>query len=146
MPILYTYCTSIIVPLLRRVSMREVPVNLWFILLAAVAQMVVGFLWYSPLLFGNLWMKLMGHTKASLEKAKQDMARTYGLSFVSALVMAYVLRHASVFAAEYFGQQGISVGLSTAFWMWLGFVMPVQFTAVLFNKEPYKLFLLNTGF
>jgi uncharacterized membrane protein YpjA len=34
-------------------------VNLWAVLVAAIATMVVGFLWYSPFLFARPWM--LGH-------------------------------------------------------------------------------------
>lgn len=32
-------------------------INIWAVLLATAATMVLGFLWYSPLLFGNAWAK-----------------------------------------------------------------------------------------
>jgi len=35
-------------------------INLWSMLVAAIATMVVGFLWYSPLLFARPWMVAMG--------------------------------------------------------------------------------------
>lgn len=36
------------------------------------------------------------------------------------------------------------IGITSAFWMWLGFIMPVQATDVLFSKKPFKLFAINT--
>jgi hypothetical protein len=36
-------------------------VNLLAVLACAIAGMVVGFLWYSPMLFANPWMRLMGY-------------------------------------------------------------------------------------
>ena len=36
-------------------------VNVWALLAAAVASMVIGFLWYSPLLFAKPWMVAMGY-------------------------------------------------------------------------------------
>ena len=41
--------------------MHFLGVNVWTVLVAAVATMVVGFLWYSPALFAKPWMKLMGY-------------------------------------------------------------------------------------
>ncbi len=35
-------------------------INYWAVVLAAVAAFVVGALWYSPLLFGKLYMKVRG--------------------------------------------------------------------------------------
>jgi hypothetical protein len=49
----------------------EVQVNYVAVLFAVVASMVVGFAWYSPVLFGKQWMKLMGLTKENMESAKK---------------------------------------------------------------------------
>jgi len=46
----------------------------------------------------------------------------------------------------YFGETRLMTGLMSAVWMWLGFIMPVQFTDVLFSKKPVKLFGINTGY
>ena len=35
-------------------------INFWAVLVSAIATMVIGFLWYSPILFANPWMRLMG--------------------------------------------------------------------------------------
>jgi hypothetical protein len=37
-----------------------VGINPWAVLVSAIAAMVIGFLWYSPILFANPWMRLMG--------------------------------------------------------------------------------------
>ena len=41
--------------------------NVWAVLAAAIASMILGGLWYSPLLFANAWMRASGVTE---EKAK----------------------------------------------------------------------------
>ena len=46
-------------------------VNYLAVLVAAIVSMVIGGLWYSPLLFGNVWMKLSGITQKDVEKAKK---------------------------------------------------------------------------
>lgn len=108
-------------------------INLLAVLLAAVASMVVGFAWYSPMLFGKPWMKLMGIKSADMKSAQKKMMPMYGLSFLGALLMAFVL---SQFGAT----------LMTAFWAWVGFVMPVQMTDVIFGSKKWMLFAINTGY
>jgi hypothetical protein len=124
----------------------NIEVNYLAVLLAGVASMVVGFLWYGPMLFAKPWMKLMGHTKESIEKEKVNMGKTYGTSFVLALVTAYVLSHTMSLSQNFYNYSAVTAGLSSAFWMWLGFIMPVQATDVLFGSKKFKLFLINTGF
>lgn len=124
----------------------NIEVNYLAVLIAGVATMVVGFLWYGPMLFAKPWMKLMGHTKESLEKEKTNMGKTYGTSFVLALVTAYVLSHVMSLSQAFYNTSPVMTGLTSAFWMWLGFIMPVQATDVLFGSKKFKLFLINTGY
>jgi len=126
----------------------EIPVNFFAILIAAITNMAIGFAWYSPALFGRSWMKIMGHTPEKLKKLQEKMGPLYALSFIGALLMAYILSHVIQFSASFFqGEYDIvSTGLMSAFWMWLGFVAPVQMTDVIFGNRPWKLFYINTGY
>src|SRR5260370_10712032 len=59
------------------------------ILVAAISTMVVGFLWYSPLLFAKPWMKEMGYDpndKAKTEEMKKTLARRMAGPFFAALL------------------------------------------------------------
>ena len=130
--------------------MPVVPMNYLAILACGVSSMIVGSLWYGPL-FGKPWSKLMGWTPEQMEKMKKDpagkkkMMRSYGLMFVGSLVMAYVLQHALVFASTYMKVEGVSAGLMTGFWNWLGFVVPVSLGTVLWDGKPWKLWCINAG-
>lgn len=120
------------------------PVNYLGVLLAAVASMVVGFVYYSPYVLGKPWMKLMGVT--DMKPKGSDMARIYGTSFVLALVTAYVLAFMLITGGAYFHSAKLVSGLMAAFWAWVGFVMPVQATEYLFSKKPLQLVAINTGY
>ncbi len=123
-----------------------IEVNYLAVLVAAVVSMAIGFLWYHPVLFGKQWMKLKGYTSESLKKVQKEMGKLYALSFVVALVTAYVLSHVMTFSENYFGYPMLQTGLTTAFWMWLGFMMPVQITATIFGDKKWKLFAIDTGY
>lgn len=115
--------------------------NYLAILVAAVANMALGFIWYGPL-FGKPWIKLMGLTKESMEKAKKGMEKTYVMSFVTTLVMAYVL---AMFISK-MNITDITGGLTVAFWAWFGFIAPVMATEVLFGSKKWELFYINAGY
>jgi hypothetical protein len=69
-------------------------VNLWSVLVAGVATMVVGFLWYSPILFARPWMVAMGYDpedKAKIQEMQKSAGKSYAISFVASLVSAFVL-------------------------------------------------------
>lgn len=117
-------------------------VNLVAVATAAVVSMLVGFLWYSPMLFGKQWMKLMGKSEEDMEKAKGDMGRVYFISFVANLVMACVLGVLINFVGASKAMQGMQVG----FWVWLGFVATTMLTGVLYEGKKIELYLINTGY
>jgi hypothetical protein len=124
----------------------DVSVNYFAILLAAASSMLVGFFWYSPSFFGKPWMKLMGYTAKSMEASKDNMSKTYAITFLGSLVMAYVLAHSLIFASSYTKVSGFSGGLMAGFWSWAGFVLPVQVNDALFGAKPWLLVKINTGY
>jgi hypothetical protein len=107
--------------------------------------MVIGFLWYSPLLFANPWMRLMGidpSDKAKLDEMRKSAGKLYALSFIASIVSAAVL--AKIIEITTVG--AIPYGMKIGFAVWLGFVTTVQLTGALFGKQPVKLYLINTGY
>ena len=125
----------------------ELSVNYLAILAAGIASMAIGFLWYSPMVLGKPWMKMMGFTKESMKAAQKEMGKYYALSFVATLVTAYVLSHIIVLSESFYGRGYVATGLTTGFFAWLGFVAPVQMADVIFSvKRSWKLFSINTGY
>ena len=119
-----------------------VTVNYTAVLAAAIASMVIGFLWYSPMLFGTMWMELIGTTKEKMEESKKKMGPLYAGIFVAALATAYVLAHFAAYAQA----NTIMLGMQTGFWAWLGFVATTMLGNVIFAGKPFKLYLLDVGY
>ena len=120
-------------------------IDLRSVLVAAIASMVVGFLWYSPVLFARPWMVLMGYDpedKTRLEEMRKGAGKMYALSFLASLVSAMVLAKIILITTVGSALYGMKVGFA----VWLGFVTTVQLTNVLFAKQPVKLYLINTGY
>lgn len=123
-----------------------VPINYLAVLASAVVMMVLGGLWYGPL-FGKQWLALMGWSEAEIEAKKaKGMGQSYALMALSALVLSFVMAHTLVFASAYLNESGISAGLQTGFWNWLGFVVPVSLGTVLWEGKSWKLWMLNAGY
>jgi hypothetical protein len=126
--------------------MNPVPINHLAVLACGVASMVLGSLWYGPV-FGKAWIALSGFTPEKLAEAKKkSMAASYGLMFVGALLMAYVLAHSLVFGNAYLKTSGPMSGAMGAFWNWLGFIAPVTLGKVLWDGKPWKLWMLDSGY
>ncbi|MBI5226414.1 DUF1761 domain-containing protein [Candidatus Micrarchaeota archaeon] len=109
------------------------------IVIAAVIQMVVGFLWYSPMLFGNAWMKMSGIKMD--QKQKPDMMMPMVWMFLGTLVLSFVL---SGFVG-YAGAKGLVDGAFVGVMAWIGFIATTTVHTVLFENKPFKLYLLNNG-
>ena len=120
----------------------NVVVNFWAILVSAVASMVIGSVWYGPL-FGKMFMREMGMDQWSPEKQaemKKSMMLTYVWQFIASLVMFYVL--ARIMALV--GWVGAVGGLHAAFWLWIGFIVPLALGNALWGGKM-KLFWLSIG-
>lgn len=115
------------------------------VLVSAIACMILGFLWYSPMLFAHPWMRLMGYDpndKTKLAEMRKGAGKQYGLSFVASIVAAVVLAK----IIDLTSVNTVLYGMKVGFAVWLGFVATVQLTGALFGRQPSKLFLINTGY
>jgi hypothetical protein len=117
--------------------MPSVDINYAAVLVAAVINMAVGAIWYSPSLFGKAWSKLTG---------KKDMKGSgrmgYAVSAVGALVQSWILVH----FVQYAGSTTVGEGAITGFWLWLAFVGVVMAGAYVFEGRPWKLWQINAGY
>jgi hypothetical protein len=119
--------------------------NLLAVFVAAISTMVVGFVWYSPILFAKAWMREMGYDpndKAKIQEMRKSAGPAYAGSFVASLVSAFIL----ALLLHWLRADNLHLGLNLGFHVWLGFVATVQLTGVLFMKQSMKLFAINTGY
>lgn len=66
-------------------------INLWAVLLGALAFFLVGAIWYG-VLFGKAWQKAAGMSDDQLQGA--NMPLIFGLTYLAELVIALTLWHA----------------------------------------------------
>ncbi len=109
------------------------------VIVAAILQVVIGFIWYGPL-FGKTWMSMMGMTQQTMSRA--GMGKTYAWSFVGSLVTAGVLAK----LVGVMGARTLGAGITAGFWVWLGFVATVTLASVLYEKRSVSLYALNNGY
>ncbi|MDP1834827.1 MAG: DUF1761 domain-containing protein [Chlamydiales bacterium] len=113
-------------------------VNFWAVFTAAVVYMVIGGIWYSPFLFGKLWL--------AESKIKRDEMSGQGTalaaSFLAAIVLGYVLGY--FIAATHSGT--FFYGAYIAFWAWLGFVATTKILDILYLGKSWKLVVIDGGY
>ena len=118
-------------------------VNLFAVLVAGVVPMVIGALWYGPI-FGRRWMALMETTEEELREGFNPL-KTYGVSFVLALVTAFVIAQ---LVAEVSPESGGSamVGVHVALMALVAFVLPVSHQSVTLEGRKAGLAWLNVAY
>ncbi len=110
------------------------------ILAAAVANVILGMIWYNPRVFGNAWMAA-GNIVPS-ERGKKMMPVSAFLAFLAAMVVAYVMNHFGI-AWGVFDWIG---AIELAFWCWVGFVAPTMLGMVLWEQKPFKYYAIVAGY
>lgn len=118
-------------------------VNWITIIIAAVVNMIIGGLWYSPVLFGDRWIKLMGFSQKQIDEAKsQSMAKSYSLMAIFSVVMAFVLSR----LIDMTGIIDIYAALILGFLLWLGFIATTKAGDTIFGKKPIGLYIIDAGY
>ncbi len=107
--------------------------------MAALAPIFLGALWYSPLLFGKLWMKAHGYTD---EKVRQMAGRGIIVSLFCYVVMAFVLSVLVSYAGASTAVQGAFLG----FLVWIGFLATLGMTAQMYSEKPLSIYVMDAGY
>lgn len=118
--------------------MQDIDLNWLAILVAAFVPIVLGALWYSPVLFARPWMRAVGRTPEEISAASLG----YAISVVAAIVTSYVLARIVKWAEVDDLVNGALVGLL----VWLGFNATVLAVTTWFGGRPRALWLIDTGY
>jgi len=109
-------------------------VNYTLVIIATLAQFALGAVWYSPLMFGKWWMEFMDCTKlskAELQKMQKAMTPFYALqlflTFFTAVSFANLVPYVTGLSIYHLG-----------FWIWIGFIAPVQIASVIWANTERK--------
>jgi hypothetical protein len=122
-------------------------INYTAVLVAVVANFILGFLWYTPL-FGNAWAKEMGFD-TSVKPAAGVLAKGMIFMVIGNFLMAYVFAHnmaAWKFVPDMDQMSASGTILSAAIFTWLGFYVPGDLSRVAWERSSWKLFFINTGY
>jgi hypothetical protein len=113
-------------------------VNWVAVVVAAVAGIIVGFVWYAPPVFGRRWARAAG---IELPAAGQAQPATYAGAVVIALVTAYVLAVLS----QGLGAATLVDGAIVGVLVWLGFVATWFASGVFFERRSGEWWAINAG-
>ncbi len=118
-------------------------INVVAVVIAAVVSFLLGWLWYSQVLFGNTWMKALGKTKEDIMKGgRQAMFKGMVISFLEALIVAVAIAH-------FFNLGGgttIGMAIETALVCWFAFVVMLDLVTRTYEQSNMTLFYLHAGY
>lgn len=109
-------------------------VNYLAVFIAWIIHVAMGLIWFQPKLFGNKWSKLTGK---ELKPAPQWLIP--GLFGHLLMVIVLVILIKATNSSGYLS--GLILGLLT----WLGFIVPMELGELVWEKIPFKLFLIRIG-
>ncbi len=125
----------------------DLNINYLAIVLAVVANFILGFLWYTPL-FGKAWAKEL-NMDTSVKPDPKVMLKGMSFNLIGNFFFAYVLAHNNAAWSFVPGMDQLgTVGtiLNSAFFTWLGFYVPYHLGAIVWENRSWKLFFINTGY
>lgn len=105
-------------------------IDLISILIAAAANIIIGFVWYSRYLFG------IEHDPA---------APPHRLAILWTVIIAFVTAYVLAFFEAFLGVTTVTDGMFVGFLVWLGFIATTQISAVIWGKMTFKRFMAHTG-
>ena len=114
-----------------------IDVNYKLVFVATIVQFILGALWYSPLLFGKMWMHIMectGLSKDELKKMQKEMMPFYALQLFLTLFMTISFANLVPYMPDF------SI-YHIVFWIWVGFVVPTQIGSVIWGNTKKKYWL-----
>lgn len=146
--------------------------NFLILALAALVPLVMGFIWYGPMLFQKAWMKQMGFTEESMKGS--NMGLIFFLCFVFSFILAFFLQFVVIHQTGAYSSMlesgateltGASLADFEAFMAkygtnyrtfkhgalhgvlaGIGIVLPVLATQAMFEKKTVKYVAINAGY
>ncbi|MCY9692300.1 DUF1761 domain-containing protein [Paenibacillus alginolyticus] len=113
-------------------------INYLAVLVATLSTMVLGFLWYSPVLFGNAWVKLRN---MKMEEMKGGGPITYILTALTALGGSFILAFLLTLGSETTWLTGLTIGLLIGLSISLKIGMNY-----LFENSKLQLYFITIGY
>lgn len=112
------------------------------ILACAFFNMFLGMVWYSPRVFGRVWMESLGINLNDIADSGVQVRLAYFAALFSAVLLSYGL----AVAVRALDLRGFFVGTLLGGLVWLFFNFTSMLKIRFFEDRPLRLFLLNSGY
>jgi len=120
--------------------MQLFDIHILGILLAVVANTVIGALWYSPLLFAKVWMKSLGKTPEELNTSSANTG--YLLTMIAAIISAVILSYFISLVDSISIGDGALIGFLAGF----GIAAARELSPTFFESRNFTLYMISAGY
>lgn len=114
--------------------------NIWAVIVCIVLQMVLGALWYSPVLFGNIWLKLVEIKAEDINQSEGNKAMSF--SVIPAAITVFSLSVLITISNAATVIDALIIGTIAA----IGLIGMSAVNLILFEDRSVKLTILNVGY
>jgi hypothetical protein len=118
-----------------------VHVNYLAVLVAAITVFVLGWLWYSPLLFYKPWMRARGMDPAVAMAGAKMPAGKLVIELVRCIVLAFVIAH----FVERLGVSNWFIAAHFGLLLWIAFPVVLLTGSVIWENVPVKVAAIHAG-
>ena len=143
--------------------------NFLAILAAAFVPLILGFIWYGPMLFQKAWMRESGMTEEKMQGG--NMGVIFGLSFLLSILLAFFVQFIAIHqtgVVSLIGGDPTAEGVLPSFQAFMTdygndfrtfkhgalhgaiagifFVFPIMATNGMFERKSWKLTFINAGY
>src|ERR1017187_115092 len=129
------------------INYLSIHINYVSIVIAIVANFIFGFIWYTALV-GKCWGRELGMNMTQKPKPA-EMTRVMVFMVIGSFLLVWVFAHniaAWSFVPEMKNNSIFTNAMMAATFTWLGFFLPVDLSAVAWERKSWTLFFINTGY
>jgi len=115
-------------------------VNEVAVITSTIVALAIGSIWYSPLLFGQQWMRAVGMTDEELDASKDQIPRMFFLAILANLVALFIVAQFIALSK----QAGMSLQHIAVL---LIFVIGAFISnAIIWEEKPLSYLFINVGY
>lgn len=108
------------------------------ILISAALAFALGWLWYSPKMFGTVWMEAIGKRPGDVQENLARYMVTFAGWIVAAFVYSFLISHGFI--------EGFRDYMFLSIALWGAFMMPAKSHAIMWGNFNTKLLWIDGGY
>jgi hypothetical protein len=115
------------------------PFNIVAGVVSSILSMVLGFIWYGPMLFADAWMK-------ESKLTAKEIGNGPGMGYLLTMVAAFIMALTTSALVHMLNIRDVANGIGFGLMVGLGYVATTLATNYIFGLRSMKLYLIDAGY